>query len=392
MKRILISGILIGLFITLGAVAAILYATGYRLEFGGDGTGNIKFVEGTGLVVVTSHPDGARVFVDGKLRTATNNTIDLLPGEYLVEITKDGYIPWKKKIIVKKSLVSEAGARLIPSAPKLEAVTTIGVSNVIMDASSSLLAYTVASASAEKNGIYVFNMNSGPLVFLGASGTQIISDLLDNFSSAQLSFSPDGRQLLAKLPKSYYLLTTSGLNNAPQDVTSTLDLVKDDWAIQQAEADKKLLDSLPRALRTPAKTYFKDMKPSPDNNKILYTASQSATLEPIIKPPIPSVNSTPDQRTIVAGKVYVYDIKEDKNYMVGDSSNNYLWHADSRHLVYAQDKKVNILEYDGGNQTTVFNGDFVDEAIFPWPNGSGVAIVYRLSASAPYNIYRIGLQ
>lgn len=400
MKRILISGIVIGLFIAVGTIAAILYANGYALDLSGNGTGNVKFLEGTGLLVTTSRPDGARVSINGHLTTATNNTINLAPGKYDVEITKDGYLPWKKKITIKKGLVSEANALLLATAPKLEAVTTIGIGNVAMDDSNSLIAYTVASASANKNGVYVLNMNSGPLVFLGAAGNQIVNDLVDRFSSAILSFSPDGKQILAKLPNSTYLLNANGTNTNPTDVTNTLIQTQNEFALQQKEANKKIMDSLSRKLKTVAAANFSNIKPSIDGNKLLYTASQSATLAKVLKKDVPSVNSTPDHRNIVAGNTYVYDIKEDKNYEIADNSElkedesptQYYWYADSRHLVYAKDGKVNIEEYDGGNDTTVFAGPFLDSLVFPWPDGSSIAIVSRLSSSVPYNIYRISLQ
>ena len=108
MKRILISGILIGLFITLGSIAAILYATGYRVSLSGGSDG--KIIAGTGLLVTTSRPDGARVLINNNLTTATNNTINLKPGDYDARIEKDGYLPWSKKIIIKNGLVSEANA------------------------------------------------------------------------------------------------------------------------------------------------------------------------------------------------------------------------------------------------------------------------------------------
>src|SRR3972149_3592243 len=101
MKRILISGILIGAFIVIGTIVAVLYANGYRIDFSGNGAGRVKFIEGTGLLVTTSRPDGARVLVNGHLTTATNNTINLAPGEYDVEIQKDGYLPWRKKVTIK---------------------------------------------------------------------------------------------------------------------------------------------------------------------------------------------------------------------------------------------------------------------------------------------------
>ncbi len=396
MKRILISGIFIGLFITIGTIAAVLYANGYR--FTPINNGNGKFIEGTGLMVTTSRPDGARVLVNDHLTTATNNTINLAPGEYDVEIQKDGYLPWKKKIIIKKGLVSEANALLFPVAPKLEAITTIGVSNVIMDSSGGLLAYTVSSASATKNGIYVLNMNSRPLIFLGASGTQIVSNIIDQFSKATLSFSPDGRELLANLPNArYYLLTTDGRNENPQDVTNTLFIVRRDWEQQKADRDKKIADTFTKDMKKTAALFFKDITPSPEGDRILYTASASAVLPSVLKTKVPSLNSTPDQRNIKQGGIYVYDIKEDKNYEISkaqapDKQSQYFWHPDSRHLIYANDGRINVLEYDGGNNIAVYSGPFLDNLIFPWPDGGSVAIIAKLSPSVPFNLYRISLQ
>ena len=401
MKKTLITGILIGLFVTLGTVAAVLYATGYRFEFDGQ-RGNYKFIEGTGILVATSSPDGARVLVNNALTTATNNTIDLAPGEYDVRIEKDGYLTWSKRIIIKKGLVSEANAFLLPTAPKLEAVTTIGVTNVVMDRSGMLLAYGVSSASASKNGVYVLNMSSGPFVFLGASGTQVADETIDKFSGANFTFSPDGKEILAELqkPTRYYLFLTDGRNQIPRNVSQTLSLIREDWEQQRRDAEKKTMDSLSLELRPIAKNFFDGMKLSGEQDKILYTASAAATLSPILKKAVPSLNSTPDQRQIVKGNIYVYDISEDKNYLIYSASKlkepprppNYLWQADSSHLIFAQDGKINIVEYDGGNLTTIYNGPFLDGLIFPWPNGRSIGMVSRLSETVPYNIYRISLQ
>src|SRR3990167_3097674 len=448
MKRILISGILIGLFITLGSIAAILYATGYRISLNGGSDG--KIIAGTGLLVATSRPDGARLLINNNLTTATNNTINLKPGEYDARIEKDGYLPWGKKITINNGLVSEANAFLFPVAPKLEAVTTIGVLNVTMDRSGSILAYAVASASASRNGIYVLDMNARNLIFLAATGTQIVGDIQDKFSQAQeLSFSPDGRELLVKLTNSvYYLLATDSRNENPSDVTNTLLAVQRDWEQQRTELDKKIMDSMSRDLRNVALTHFKNIIPSPEGDKLLYEASVSAKLPivlrkpvqigmdsmsrdlrnvalthfkniipspegdkllyeasvsaklPIVlRKPVPSVNSTPDERNLVAGRTYIYDVREDKNYFIldpdqigADNRNKYLWHPDGRHLIFARSGKINIVEYDGGNLTTVYNGPFLDNLVFPWPDGSSITIVTRLSESAPHNIYRISLQ
>lgn len=392
MRRILISASLVLLFIVIATIAAVLYANGYRVTFGG-GTGNIKFIEGTGLLVTTSRPDGARVLINDNLTTATNNTINLAPGEYDVRIEKDGYVSWHKRITIKKGLVSEANALLLPTTPKLEAVTTVGISNLVMDATQTLLAFTVASSSASKNGIYSLDMSARQLIFLGETGTQLVSDPSNIFPEAKLSFSPNSKEILARTPLgSYYLLDSKTRSQTAQNVTSTINFVERDWILQGQERDKKLMNSLPRKLVPEAAKYFKNMVPSPDADKILYTASVSGKLAPIIIPAAPSVNSTPDKRDLKQGTTYIYDIKEDKNYEIGPGTTRYFWHADNRHLVYAKEGKINIVEFDGGNLTTVYDGQFQDNQVFPWPDGSSIGIISRLSTSVPYNLYRIGLQ
>src|SRR5579872_4633376 len=96
--------LLVFLFILFGTFIAILYGRGYR--FGLDG--GRPDIAGTGILVVTSEPNGASVFVNGHLTTATDNTINLAPGNYEVRIEKDGYMPWSKKIVVQKEIVSKA--------------------------------------------------------------------------------------------------------------------------------------------------------------------------------------------------------------------------------------------------------------------------------------------
>jgi len=396
MKRVAWSSVFIGLFIVLGTVFAIFYAKGYRIL---PQSGRAS-IEGTGLLVLTSKPDGARVLIDGDFVTATNNTINLFPGTYSIEIQKDGYISWKKTIQVKKEVVTQATALLIPAAPKLEAVTTTGVDNIIIDSSYTFLAYMTASASAQKNGIYVLDMRSTPLISLGITPTQIVNNNIDDFSNAALSFSPDTKQLLATTSAATYLLSTNGINDKPQNVSSTLSQIEKDWQQQQLEKDKKLADALPKKIRQIASSNFKNMSPSPDGDKILYSASISAQLPVITKKRLPGENTTPEDRNLKPGNLYVYDIKEDRNYLILDFSSlnsneslpKYLWHPDSNHLIFAQGKRIYIIEFDAQNKTTIYAGPFLDSYVFPWPDGSSTAIVTRLSPEVPYNLYRISLK
>ncbi len=398
MKRVVVSTFIILALILTGTVIGIFYARGYRFDLK-----NPKgILQGTGLMVLTSKPDGARVFINDHLTTATNNTINLQPGEYTVRIEKDGYFPWSKKVDVKQEVVSQANATLFPIAPRLESITNTGASNPTIDGTGSFLAYTVSSASAEKNGIYTLNMTTPSILTLGGAATQIANDLIAPFSKSEIQFSPDGGELLASLSaglkdSTKYLLTARSFNNSPQDVTATFPQVLLDWGGQNNLKNKKLIDSLPRKIRTVAGPYFANPVLSLDENRIFYTASQSAVIPVIIAPRLPGTNSTPEERNIKEGNAYVYDIKEDRNYEIykQDTSNpvKFTWLSDSAHLVFAKNDKINIIEFDGTNTTTVYAGPFVDSFVFPWPDSSSLIILTNLNIpTAPNNLYRISLR
>src|SRR3972149_11785493 len=97
-----------------------LYARGYRFD-----TKNLRFSP-NGLLVANSDPDGASIFVNGELRTATDTTLSLAPGAYDVEIKKEGLLSWKKRLVIEKEIVTEANASLFRSVPSLTPVTFSG--------------------------------------------------------------------------------------------------------------------------------------------------------------------------------------------------------------------------------------------------------------------------
>jgi hypothetical protein len=407
MKRTVATSLIIFIIMMLGTTLTILYAKGYRIVPQKNGT---TIVEGTGLLVVTSEPDGAEVHVNGELLTATNNTLNLSPGEYDVEIIQEGYFPWKKKVNVQKEIVTQAQALLLPIAPKLEAVTLTGAQNPVVDPLNGKIGYTVSSATQERNGIYVLDMNANPLLTLGSSARQIANTRRVDFSNATLQFSPEGDEVLASLSDSAeatpasslsatYLLKTNGLNDNPQNVTATIDTILAEWAVLQAKKDQKRIDSLPRKLRPHATANFKDPIYSPELDKILYEASVSATLPIIITPRLIGANNTQEQRNIKEGSLYVYDIKEDRNYLLYESPStesirpNYIWHPGSNHLFYIQERKIYITSFDGTNRTNIYSGPFVPDFFAAWPNGSRLLILTNLnSIETPYNLYTLSLK
>ena len=69
------------------------------------------------------------------------------------------------------------------------------------------------------------------------------------------------------------------------------------------------------------------------------------------------------------------------------------WLPDSTHLLYINDKKINVIEDDGSNMTTLYAGPFVGHYVFPWPDGSKIVILTNLnSPNLPPTLYSIGLK
>ncbi|RJQ36503.1 PEGA domain-containing protein [Candidatus Microgenomates bacterium] len=395
MRKQLLISLLVLFFLFVATTAVIIYGRGYRLDLNKNGKPDLS---GTGLLVATSTPNGAQVFVNDQLTTATDNTINLPPGIYDVKIFKEGYFPWKKKLKVQKEVVSKAEALLFSTAPKLENITAGGVESPIIDPSMTKIAYTVSSQTPKKNGIYILDTTAKPILTLQSASTQIIDDSINTFSKAAVSWSPDGKNLIATTSGSFpatYLLTTSGFNDNPNDATLTLPTIEKAWLKDKEEKEKARFDSLKPSLRKIISANFNIVSWSPDETKILYQASQSAALAMVIKPRLIGADSTEEDREIKKDKIYVYDIKEDKNYILGieRGKSPVSWLPDSNHLISVSDKRINILESDGTNSTTVYAGPFIDTYVFPWSNTSKILILTNLNnPNILPNLYTIELK
>jgi len=357
-------------------------------------------------MVTTSIPDGAQVFINGNLTTATNNTLDLTPGEYTVKITKEGYFPWEKLLKVEKELVTKADALLYPLAPKLESITTLGANNPVLDPSGIKIAFTVASQSAQKNGIYVYDMNSRSVLSLQTAAKHIADDSIDLFSTADISWTPDGESLVATIAgQTTYLLNASQLNDAPRNITATLSSFQEQYETDRKEKAAAQVAGLKPTLRKMIADNFTILSWSPDDTRILYTASKSAELELQITPRLLGVDTLREVRSIKEGGIYVYDLKEDRNTRILESNlltcetdptaclPHVTWFPDSKHLIYVRNEQIHIVEVDGTNDTIVYAGPFLNEFVFPWPNGSRIVMLTNLGNKTILpNLYTISLK
>jgi hypothetical protein len=419
-RRQVIVSALVFLFLVTATAGVILYGKGYRLFVQEGG----PKVSKTGILNLSSQPNGAQVFINDRPNptTSTNDQLDLTPGKYKVKIAKDGYHDWQKDFEIQKEVVSNATATLYPKAPTLQSISTLGIQSAFIDPTGTKLAFNIASNSARRNGVYVFDMSARnfPVLAGQSSATQIADDTVDLFSQAQLAWSPDGRQIMASISAApdglptYYLLAADRLNEAPQDITATYTSTLELWAEQRADKEAARIKSLKPDLQKFLNQNFRVLSWSADDNKILYQASASAEMPVYRKPRIIGNNLLYERRDLEEGAVYVYNIKEDINTRVAEPREDKIctehsadcecepfskcispltWFPDSTHLLYVQDKQIQIIEDDGSNLTTIYAGPFIEEYVYPWPDGSKIVMLTNFNNTniAP-TLYSIGLK
>src|SRR3989344_4089024 len=132
---LIVSGLIIFM---IAAPSIVLLARGFRYDFSQN-----RIVE-TGTLGVKAEPRGARVFLNGEALKTTPLTYRFLkPGEYSLEIQKDNYFPWKKRITVHAQQV------ITINSPDSDEITLFLSSPVI-----SVVASSTADFLAAGNGIF----------------------------------------------------------------------------------------------------------------------------------------------------------------------------------------------------------------------------------------------
>ncbi len=377
--RVLIFLLTIVVVGSLGTIIS-LYAKGYRFD-----VKTFRF-EPNGLLVIKSDPDGAQVFINTELKTATNATVPLPPDTYDVEIRKEGYLSWKKRLVIEKEIVTEANASLFKAVPSLSAVTFSGNINPVPTNDLTKIAYAVP-----KTGLWVIETVNLPLGF--AKDPRQITD--GDLTGAFWEWSPNGREILLITKTGIFLLDAGHFTpqNQRVNITSGKTEILAEWekerkiklAAQIRGLPEELVDILER--KTDLITF------SPDKTKILYTASSSAELSDNLIKPLPGASTQKQERQIKAGKAYVYDIKEDRNFSISNSAATLRWFPTSQHLVLAEDGKITIMDYDGTNRQEVYSGSYIAPHAFPTVNKERLLILTNLGAdSVLSNLYSLSLK
>jgi hypothetical protein len=436
-KRLLIN-LLIILFLAVGTIVAVQFAKGYRpnLQNGS--------LQGTGLLSVTSYPKSARVNINDKLTTVTDDKLYLTPGNYSVKIEKDGFHPWTKNVLIKSELVTSADARLFPIIPATSPLTFYQVRNATTSPDGTRIAYVLKDAPQETgNGLHIHAVTNN---LLGSPNVQITDNSRD-FSQALLIWSPDSSQILAifteKTPNaksatkfteritSAYLLTTKSMNsrNTP-DVTVRLPLIINEWQDQYAKINTPTLTLYPKYLSEILTKQATNVYFSPDKEKVFYTSTTTISLpENEIGKTLPNTNSTPEDRNLVKDQTYLFDLKEGTNYRLNFASNsseikktlittasatpsanlsdllqlkaqsesflttNITWYSNSHQLIVTNTDGVNFVDYDGLNATNITSIQPLNGFTASSPDGSKLILLTNINQRPDtYNLITFDLR
>lgn len=377
------------------------YARGYRFN-----SENYK-LNPNGLLVLKSQPDSAQIYINGQLKTATNATIPLSPGTYDVSVKKEGFIEWRKRLTIAKEIVTEATAHLFKFAPNLSAITFESVENPTPSHDFTKIAYIVPSTGTnpETAGLWVIENLNLPLGF--AREPKRIAD--GNLNGAGFIWSNDDSQILITTPKGKFILDSSQFTSQNQrtNVAGLADSYIADWNELKLKQRDSQINKLPEELQDVIVRKTSAVIFSPDEDMVLYTASGEAKLEDNLIKQLPGSSTQKQERDIKPGRTYVYDIKEDRNFMVDENSTDLqieggfsdgftrrmMWYPSSRNLIIAEADKVVIMDYDGTNRQTVFSGSYVAPSVFPTLALDRLIILTNFGAATPSaNLYSLTIK
>ncbi len=406
-KRLVYSLIVITVIAGL-AIALISYGRGYRFNF------SQKTLSQTGILSISSYPQKSSIYIDNKLTSATNASISLAPGWYHVRISKEGYQSWEKDIRIQAEIVSQIDALLIPNNPSFRAITISGIKNPSLSGSGNKVAYIIPETEASagsviktKTGIWIQDLRSNTLGGRSEPKQIFQTNLSYEWQNAKLLWSPDEKQLIMTINKtdgkketvkSAFSFSTDTLQTFPLDVTDNLSTILSEWQNITNEKLNNQLEALPKTISDNLREKTTNIRFAPDETKVMYLATTSATLPPVITPPLIGSNPTAENRKLESGKYYIYDIKEDKNYFLADkkqfeNSDSLLWYTDSKHIIMVEKDTIYIIDFDGTNKRTVYTGPFLDNIVYPLPSDSKLAILtnFNKPQSLP-NLYEIDLR
>lgn len=359
------------------------YTSGYRLQRGEETTVDLST---TGMISAKSIPEGASVYIDDELITATDDTIPgLEPGNYELKIIKKGFEEWKKEVEVFEELVTDITAVLVSQSPQFEPLTNTGANFPSVSPSLKTLAYF--SEDEESPGVWVIPIDQGGLNIFRANPTVVLEDTAVNkYSNGKsIVWSPTETQLLVETNESIFYLVDLTTNTA-QSVTN-VDELKTKWSEDLAKKRSDFVSKLdiPEHIKTLATT--NDVLWSPDEKKFMFTVQNNDKIIYKIynmEKPLPVGEK-------VETTVFETNINDPKPVIS--------WYADSYHLVLTEGNisenntgTVSLIRIDGSNKVEIYGGSLHSQNVYSTPAGDKIIVLTSFKSGDKTDLYTIGLR
>lgn len=376
--------------------------------------------------------------------------------------------------MIEEELVTQTSATLFPTSPSLDPLTYTGAINPIPSPDGNKVVFSVASASAAaKNGLYVQDLTASP-ISLSRSARQIARSTTNfDYTTALYTWSPNGDEILVALDPnqngeydSHLILNSNRFNDLASltDVSATLPQTLREWELELAREQETRLKEIPEyLLNLSADSSISNLYFSPDGKRLLYQATSDLTLPDQILPSLPASSTQSQTRTLTPNAWYVYDLEEDRNFLLAQGSDLYpepiltnsnestdsatfqpsklllldpndtlppaelasspsafrrlqdkfsttesitlfnaqyspifvtgvQWFPDSSHLILTSTSSIEIIEYDGTNRVTIYDGPFDHSFVYSWPDASRLVTRIQFSPDTTPNLYTIKLK
>jgi hypothetical protein len=315
--------------------------------------------------------------------------------------------------------------------PDLKPLTFQEAQNPQLSPDGSRVVYSIPLPYPEA-GLWVMDLTDF-FFNLGREPRQISRTALQakDFSRAEYFWSPDSKQILTTFAQAgeKYLLDSGQLNSLATlaNVAATWTKTAESWQKEVQVRQEAKLKKLPEGMQNILKSAASQVTFSPDGTKALYIATGSAEIPEKLIPPVLAASTQKESRKLTAGKVYIYDLREDKNFLVPFTfppttatptpkpakktkspqstpipylldSNNALtfprWFPTSRHLYWITGDKVMACEYDGTNLMSIYTGPFFKPFVFVSPSANRLIILTKVTtdSEAKPNLYSVSLR
>lgn len=175
-SRFAIKIFFIMLFIIL-APLIIVYTMGYRYNF------QVGQVQKTGVLILNSYPDDADVFLDGKIVDDKTPSIikKILPNEYTVEVVKEGYHTWSKKLEVRSGETTFAESIVLFSDQSPVAKFSREIKDSLFSPNRTHLIYVIEEASWIE--IWLFSLKNQDFTLIDRRDTSTVDNINFEWSS-----------------------------------------------------------------------------------------------------------------------------------------------------------------------------------------------------------------